>query len=87
MEDHKFDDEQLVQIQEAKQHKPVEMEFKVVTAHKIGGDWDTDPTGPPLVQQSDPNKQKLLNGRYLKVKKLGQGSYNVVYLAEDLLPE
>ena len=32
-------------------------------------------------------KTKLLNGRYLKIKKLGEGSFNVVYLAEDLLPD
>jgi serine/threonine protein kinase len=32
-------------------------------------------------------ESKLLNGRYRKIKKLGQGSYNVVYLAEDMLPE
>lgn len=39
--------------------------------------WDDD----------EPKKPKLLNGRYLKIKKLGDGSFCTVYLAEDLLPE
>lgn len=40
--------------------------------------WDDEPKDP---------KRKLLNGRYLKIKKLGQGSFNTVYLAEDLYPD
>jgi hypothetical protein len=34
----------------------------------------------------EPKKPKLLNGRYLKIKKLGEGAFNVVYLATDLRP-
>ena len=48
----------------------------------MGSEWDDD---KPKVDF--PKEPKLLNGRYKKIKKLGQGSYNVVYLAEDLLPE
>jgi len=30
------------------------------------------------------DKVKIYNGRYLKIKKIGEGSFNTVYLAEDL---
>ena len=30
--------------------------------------------------------QKLLNGRYKKIKKLAEGGYGVVYIAEDMKP-
>jgi len=49
----------------------------------VGGGWDED----MLVRAEPENEKKLLNGRYRKIKKLGAGSYNVVYLAEDLLPD
>jgi hypothetical protein len=32
-------------------------------------------------------QHKILNGRYLKIKEIGVGSFNCVYLAEDLLTE
>ena len=43
----------------------------------LANDWGV------IVQEKQP---KLLNGRYEKVKKLGEGAYNVVYLAKDLMP-
>ena len=30
--------------------------------------------------------QRLLNGRYRKITKMGQGAYGAVYLAEDMRP-
>lgn len=36
---------------------------------------------------AEEKKPKLLNGRYKKIVKLGEGSFNVVYLAEDLYPQ
>lgn len=40
-------------------------------------DWNDD----------GPKKVKIFNDRYKKVKKLGEGSFNIVSLAEDLYPE
>lgn len=52
----------------------------VANAIVAGSSWDDDEPPKKL-------KKKLLNGRYLKIKKLGQGSFNTVYLAEDLYPQ
>ena len=38
-------------------------------------------------EEKNLKKHKILNGRYLKLKEIGVGSFNCVYLAEDLLPE
>ena len=56
----------------------VEPKANPFNAVASGGGWGDEPAV---------KKPKLLNGRYLKIKKLGQGSFNVVYLAEDLLPD
>lgn len=60
------------------------MEFSANDFQKVapsGGGWGDSPKAP--VEET----KKLLNGRYLKIKKLGAGSFNIVYLAEDLLPQ
>ena len=62
------------------------MEFSAEDFQKVapsggGGGWGDSPKAQ--VEET----KKLLNGRYLKIKKLGAGSFNIVYLAEDLLPD
>jgi serine/threonine protein kinase len=37
--------------------------------------------------QSSSNSHDLLNNRYKKVKRLGEGSYGTVFLAVDTKPE
>lgn len=68
-----FDDNQMKEIFQANQNANPMTGF-------VGGasQWDDDEPKKP--------KQKVFNGRYLKIKKLGQGSFNTVYLAQDLIP-
>jgi len=40
-----------------------------------------------MVESTSGSDKPLLNNRYLKVKKLGEGSYGAVYLAIDMKPE
>lgn len=40
-----------------------------------------------LQQENRPPAKDLLNNRYQKVKRLGEGSYGTVYLAIDTKPE
>ena len=58
--------------------------INAVAQKSMGGGWSDDEKPQVKIEKKE---GKLLNGRYKKIKKLGQGSYNVVYLAEDLLPQ
>ena len=49
--------------------------------------WDSDDDFKPKKKAESSTKVKVYNGRYLKIKKIGEGTFNNVYLTQDLIPD